>query len=33
LREGTVLRLKLLGANDTPQVEGQEELRGKAKVE
>ena len=27
--EGTVLRLKLLGANATPQVEGQEELPGK----
>lgn len=29
VREGTVLRLKLLGANSTPQVEGQEELPGK----
>ena len=29
VREGTVLRLKLLGANATPQVEGQEELPGK----
>ena len=28
VREGTVLRLKLLGANATPQVEGQEELPG-----
>src|SRR5215212_10479025 len=28
-REGTVLRLKLLGANVAPQVEGQEELPGK----
>src|SRR5215212_79008 len=28
-REGTVLRLKLLGASDAPQVEGQEELPGK----
>src|SRR5215208_1502975 len=28
-REGTVLRLKLLGANAAPQVEGQEELPGK----
>jgi len=27
--EGTVLRLKLLGASNTPQVEGQEELPGK----
>jgi len=29
VREGTVLRLKMLGANATPQVEGQEELPGK----
>ena len=29
LREGTVLRLRMLGANATPQVEGQEELPGK----
>lgn len=29
VREGTVLRLKLLGTNTTPQVEGQEELPGK----
>src|SRR5215208_2023563 len=29
VREGTVLRLKLLGANAAPQVEGQEELPGK----
>jgi Calx-beta domain/Carboxypeptidase regulatory-like domain/Beta-propeller repeat/CarboxypepD_reg-like domain len=29
VREGTVLRLKLLGANDTPQVAGQDELPGK----
>src|ERR1051325_9346419 len=28
-REGAVLRLKMLGANATPQVEGQEELPGK----
>lgn len=27
--EGTILRLKLLGANATPEVEGQEELPGK----
>ena len=29
VREGSVLRLKLLGANATPQVEGQQELPGK----
>lgn len=29
VREGTVLRLKMLGANATPQVEGQEELPGR----
>ncbi|HEU4872435.1 MAG TPA: SBBP repeat-containing protein [Pyrinomonadaceae bacterium] len=29
VREGTVVRLKMLGANATPQVEGQEELPGK----
>ena len=29
VREGTVLRLKLLGANATPRVEGQEELPGR----
>src|SRR5258705_11566032 len=29
VREGTVLRLKMLGANASPQVEGQEELPGK----
>src|SRR5688572_23967647 len=29
VREGTVLRLRMLGANATPQVEGQEELPGK----
>ena len=29
VREGTVLRLKMLGASATPQVEGQEELLGK----
>ncbi len=29
VREGTVLRLKMLGANATPQVEGQDELPGK----
>src|SRR5688572_10998035 len=29
VREGTVLRLKMLGANAAPQVEGQEELPGK----
>lgn len=29
VREGTVLRLKLLGANNAPQVEGQDELPGK----
>ncbi len=29
VREGTVLRLKMLGANATPEVEGQEELPGK----
>src|SRR6476659_7237846 len=29
VREGTVLRLKMLGANATPQVEGQGELPGK----
>jgi hypothetical protein len=29
VREGTVLRLKMLGASATPQVEGQEELPGK----
>ena len=29
VREGTVLRLKMLGANTTPQAEGQEELPGK----
>ena len=29
VREGTVLRLKLLGASVAPQVEGQEELPGK----
>src|ERR1700754_372500 len=29
VREGTVLRLKLLGASVTPKVEGQEELPGK----
>src|SRR4026207_1521984 len=29
VREGTVLRLKMLGANTTPKVEGQEELPGK----
>jgi hypothetical protein len=28
-QEGSVLRLKMLGANATPQVEGQEELPGK----
>ena len=30
VREGTVLRLKLLGANSAPQVTGQDELPGKA---
>lgn len=29
VREGTVLRLKMLGGSATPQVEGQEELLGK----
>jgi photosystem II stability/assembly factor-like uncharacterized protein len=29
VREGTVLRLKLLGANSKPEVEGQDELPGK----
>jgi photosystem II stability/assembly factor-like uncharacterized protein len=29
VREGTVLRLKMLGANATPEVEGQDELPGK----
>jgi Calx-beta domain/Carboxypeptidase regulatory-like domain/Beta-propeller repeat len=29
VREGSVLRLKMLGANATPQVEGQDELPGK----
>src|SRR6185369_14944905 len=29
VREGSVLRLKMLGANTTPQVEGQDELPGK----
>lgn len=29
VREGTVLRLKFLGANGTPEVEGQDELPGK----
>src|SRR5688572_8133507 len=29
VREGTVLRLKMLGANAAPQVEGQEELSGR----
>ena len=29
VREGTVLRLKMLGANATPQAEGQEELPGR----
>jgi Calx-beta domain-containing protein/beta-propeller repeat-containing protein/carboxypeptidase family protein len=29
VRAGTVLRLKMLGANATPQVEGQEELPGR----
>jgi hypothetical protein len=29
VREGTVLRLKMLGANATPEVDGQEELPGK----
>lgn len=29
VREGTVLRLRMLGANATPQVEGQEELPGR----
>lgn len=29
VREGTVLRLKMLGASTTPEVEGQEELPGK----
>src|ERR1043165_5444969 len=29
VREGTVLRLKMLGVNATPEVEGQEELPGK----
>src|SRR5688500_7835477 len=29
VREGTVVRLKMLGANATPQAEGQEELPGK----
>ena len=29
VREGTVLRLRMLGANATPEVEGQEELPGK----
>ena len=29
VREGTVLRLRMLGANATPQVEGQDELPGK----
>ncbi len=29
VREGAVLRLKMLGANATPQVEGQDELPGK----
>lgn len=30
VREGTVLRLKMLGAKATPQAEGQEELPGRA---
>ncbi|HEX5891174.1 MAG TPA: SBBP repeat-containing protein [Pyrinomonadaceae bacterium] len=29
VREGTVLRLKFIGANGTPEVEGQDELPGK----
>jgi hypothetical protein len=29
VREGTVLRLKLIGASSSPQIEGQEELPGK----
>src|SRR5687767_4310389 len=29
LREGSVLRLKMIGANAAPQVEGQDELPGK----
>jgi len=29
VREGSVLRLKMLGANATPQVEGQDDLPGK----
>src|SRR6476659_3217604 len=29
VREGSVLRLKMLGANTTPEVEGQDELPGK----